>query len=85
MSDWLHSLPLAWMAVVVFGSNYLIAAAVYAVVGALAVGRRAFSFKAVSCCLPWGSSLAFSSDSPPPKCGAITYWPRQRLLTRPVH
>src|ERR1700730_16541386 len=48
MSDWLHNLPVAWMALVVFGLTYLAAAAIYAVVMVLAVGERARSFKAVS-------------------------------------
>src|SRR5262249_17326415 len=48
MSDWFHNLPLFWMAVVVFGFIYLIAAAIYAVVKVLAIGERARSFKAVS-------------------------------------
>jgi hypothetical protein len=48
MSDWLHNLPLPWMALVVFGFTYLLAAAIYAGVAALAVGERAKSFRAVS-------------------------------------
>jgi hypothetical protein len=48
MSDWLHSLPVVWMTLLVFGVTYLIAAAIYAVVATLAVGDRARSFKAVS-------------------------------------
>src|SRR6202047_556290 len=48
MSDWLHDLPVPWMALVVFGLTYLAAAAIYAVVMVLAVGERARSFKAVS-------------------------------------
>jgi len=48
MSDWLHNLPVAWMALVVFGATYLGAAAIYAVVMGLAVGERARSFKASS-------------------------------------
>jgi Protein of unknown function (DUF4239) len=47
-SDWLHVLPLAWMAVVVFGVTYLVAAAIYLGVRMLAAGGRARSFKAVS-------------------------------------
>src|SRR5215510_1424445 len=35
MSDWLHSLPVAWMALLVFGVTYLLAAAIYAVVMSL--------------------------------------------------
>ena len=48
MGDWFHNLPVVWMAVVVFGLTYLIAAAIYAVVTALAVGEQARSFKSVS-------------------------------------
>ena len=48
MSDWLHNLPVVWMAVVAFGLTYLVTAAIYAVVAVLAVGERARSFKAVS-------------------------------------
>ena len=48
MSDWLHSLPVVWMALLVFGLTYSIAAAIYAIVTVLAVGERARSFKAVS-------------------------------------
>jgi hypothetical protein len=48
MSDWLHALPLFWMALVVFGFTYLLSAAIYAVVIGLAVGKRAAAFKAVS-------------------------------------
>jgi hypothetical protein len=36
MSEWLHGLPLTWMALVVFGATYLAAAAIYAVVSAFA-------------------------------------------------
>ena len=48
MDDWLHNLPVIWMAVVVFGVTYLIAATIYAVVMVLATGERARAFKAVS-------------------------------------
>jgi hypothetical protein len=48
VDDWLHNLPVIWMAVVVFGVTYLIAAAIYAVVMVLATGERARAFKAVS-------------------------------------
>lgn len=48
MSDWLHNLPLAWMALVVFGLTYLITLAIHGLVAGLAVGERARSFKAVS-------------------------------------
>jgi hypothetical protein len=48
MNDWFHNLPVAWMALLVFGFTYLIAAGIYAVVSILAVGERARAFKAVS-------------------------------------
>lgn len=48
MSDWLHNLPILWMALVIFGITYLVAAAIYLIVALLAVGERARAFKAVS-------------------------------------
>jgi Protein of unknown function (DUF4239) len=48
MSDWLYNLPIAWMAPVVFGFTYLVAAAIQVIVAVLAVGERARSFKAVA-------------------------------------
>jgi hypothetical protein len=48
MNDWLHNLPLPWMALVVFGAIYLITAVIYAVVIGLATGGWARAFKAVS-------------------------------------
>jgi hypothetical protein len=48
MNDWLHNLPILWMALVIFGFTYLVAAAIYLTVSLLAVGDRARSFKAVS-------------------------------------
>ena len=48
MNEWLHNLPILWMAFVIFGLTYLIAAAIYLIVSFLAAGERARSFKAVS-------------------------------------
>ena len=49
MNDWLHDLPVIWMApLIVFGFTYLVAAAIYALVMVLAVGERVRSLKAVS-------------------------------------
>jgi hypothetical protein len=48
MSDWLHNLPIVWMALLVFGLTALVTAAIYLVIMALSVGDRARSFKAVS-------------------------------------
>jgi hypothetical protein len=52
MSDWLHNLPVVWMALMVFGFTYLVAAAIYAIVTILAVAERARSFKAISPGMP---------------------------------
>jgi hypothetical protein len=48
MSDWLHTLPVAWMALLVFGITYLFTAAIYAVVTILSVGERARSTFAIA-------------------------------------
>ena len=48
MSDWVHSLPLGWMALVVFGGTALGTAAIYWIVMRLATEDRARAFKAVS-------------------------------------
>lgn len=48
MSDWLHNLPVVWMALVVFGGTYLVAGSLYVAVNLLATGERARAFKAVS-------------------------------------
>jgi hypothetical protein len=48
MSNWLHNLPVIWMAILVFGFMYLVTAGIYAVITVFAVGERARSFKAIS-------------------------------------
>jgi len=48
MSDWVHDLPVPWMALLVFGFTYLLALAIHAGVAALARSGRAKSFKAIS-------------------------------------
>src|SRR5262245_9461197 len=48
MSDWLHNLPILWMALVVFGFTYLLTAAIQGLVAVLAKGERARAFKAIS-------------------------------------
>jgi uncharacterized protein DUF4239 len=48
MSDWFHSLPVTWMALLVFGFTYFVVAVIYVVVRLLAVGERARAFKSVS-------------------------------------
>jgi hypothetical protein len=47
MSDWLHNLPVPWMALVIFGFTYFLAAAIYVAVAGLS-GRLGKSYKAVS-------------------------------------
>jgi hypothetical protein len=48
MSDWIHSLPVGLMAVLVFGATYAVTALVYAIVLTLARGDRLPDFKGVS-------------------------------------
>ena len=48
MSDWLHNLPVVWMALAVFAFTYLTAAIIQVVVSVLAKGERGRAFKAVS-------------------------------------
>ncbi|MGA7111042.1 MAG: hypothetical protein WBY77_01130 [Pseudolabrys sp.] len=48
MNDWLHNLPIVWMALLVFGFTYLLAAGICGFVTALAKGERARAFKAIS-------------------------------------
>ncbi|MFY9837747.1 MAG: DUF4239 domain-containing protein [Xanthobacteraceae bacterium] len=48
MNDWLHNLPIGWMALLVFGLTALVTAVICGIISALAVGKRARSFKAVS-------------------------------------
>jgi len=48
MNDWLHDLPIVWMAVLIFGFTALATAAIYLVIMVLSVGERARSFKTVS-------------------------------------
>ena len=59
MNDWLHSLPVGWMAVLFFGSAYFSAAVIYAVVvefpTTLWVRARAFSASMLS---PMGTLFA---------------------------
>jgi hypothetical protein len=48
MNEWLHNLPLMWMAVVMFTIVYLSAGAILAIIMLLARGERAHVFKRVS-------------------------------------
>jgi hypothetical protein len=48
MNDWFHALPIVWMALLIFGVTYLIAAAIFALVMIVATGDRTKSFKAIS-------------------------------------
>jgi hypothetical protein len=47
MSDWLHNLPVPWMALAIFGFTYFLAVAIYTLVAALS-GRLAKSYRVVS-------------------------------------
>src|SRR5215510_7480743 len=48
MSDWIHALPLGWMAILIFAATFLVAAVIHWIIQSLAVGDRARMFKAVS-------------------------------------
>jgi hypothetical protein len=48
MNDWLHNLPIAWMALLIFGLTAVVTAAIVVGVSVLSVGERVRSFKAVS-------------------------------------
>lgn len=48
MSGWLHTLPLAWMALVVFGATYIVAFILHQGIAVLSAGSTARSFKALS-------------------------------------
>jgi hypothetical protein len=68
MNNWLHNLPVVWMALVVFGVTYLVSAAIYALVAMLSVGERTHSFKAISpamlppLCIIFGLFVAFTAS-----------------------
>src|SRR5262249_40683514 len=47
LSNWLHSLPVLWMAILVC-FTYLVTVGIHAVTTVLAVSERACSFKAIS-------------------------------------
>jgi Protein of unknown function (DUF4239) len=48
MNEWLHNLPVLWMALLVFTITYLAAGGIFAIVMALAKGERVRTFKSVS-------------------------------------
>ena len=48
MNDWLHQLPVIWMALVIFAATYLAAGAIFAIIMLLANGERAHVFKRIS-------------------------------------
>lgn len=48
MSDWLHNLPIPWMALVIFGFTYLLAALVFAGVASVSTKERTTAFKSIS-------------------------------------
>jgi hypothetical protein len=48
MIDWLHSLPVGWLVVIVFAATAVIATAIHVAVTGLATGERGVAFAAVS-------------------------------------
>ena len=86
MSDWFHSLPVAWMALLVFGFTYFVVAVIYVVVRLLAVGERAHAFKSVSPGMlpPLVSFLGYLSGSLPHRSGAIAPQRAPRWTVKPA-
>jgi hypothetical protein len=60
VGDWLHDLPIGWMALVVFAATYVVASAICLVVALLASGERVRIFRSVSSALlsPMGTLFA---------------------------
>ena len=87
MNDWLHNLPVVWMALLIFGLTALVTAAIYGVVTVLSVGEPARSFKAVSPGLlpPLGILSLFLWRSLPRKFGATTRRLTRLSIARPAH
>src|SRR5215469_10174369 len=48
MNEWLHELPIVWMALLFFGVTYLVTAIIYAAIMVLATGERARAFRSAS-------------------------------------
>jgi len=48
MGEWFYTLPVWWMALIVFAIAYLLAGGIFAIIMALAKGERVRAFKAVS-------------------------------------
>ena len=48
VDQWIHNLPVWWMALVVFAITYLAAGGIFATIMALAKGERVRAFKSVS-------------------------------------
>jgi hypothetical protein len=48
MSNWLHSLPVVWLALLVFGITFLVSAAIYGTVRVFAKGEFALGFKGIA-------------------------------------
>ena len=86
-SDWLHNLPIGWMAALFFGCGYLTVAVIYAVVVefpiSLLVRARAFAPGMLS---PLGTLFArFSSYLLQLRPGMIMIERSPRLLKRREH
>ena len=84
MADWLHNLPIFWMALLVFGLTYLLAAGICGLVTGLAKGERARAFKAFppECSRHWALSSAFLSRSLRRRSGTTTNGPIRRSIVK---
>ena len=56
MGDWMHNLPIGWMALVVFAITYLVTGAILGITSVLAKGERVRILKGILplCCHPLG-------------------------------
>jgi len=86
MNDWLHDLPVVWMAMLFFGATYIVTAIIYAAVVALATGERARAFKSASPGMlpPLGILFALFVAFTARRSGAITIGPTRHWVVRPA-
>jgi hypothetical protein len=84
MSDWLHELPVVWLALVVFAGMALIGAVIFFAVLRVAVGDRGAALKGLSPGMlsPMGIVFALMVASSPAECGAMPIVPSRPSTPR---
>jgi hypothetical protein len=83
---WLHDLSVWWLAFVIFAATFVVAAGIYALVIALAVGERGKAFKAVSPGMlpPMGLLFGLLIGFLAARSGATQARPRTPSIVRPA-